>query len=61
MFIQSTSFLGSMERNWFLGIEPNAFGAIGAVVNFTVAFFVSKNNPKPPEKIKKMVEQIRLP
>ena len=61
MFIQSTSFLGSMEPNWFLGIEPNAFGAIGAVVNFTVAFFVSKNNPQPPEKIKKMVEQIRLP
>ena len=61
MFIQSTSFLGSMEPNWFLGIEPNAFGAIGAVVNFTVAFFVSKNNPHPPEKIKKMVEQIRLP
>ena len=61
MFIQSTSFLGSMQPNWFLGIEPNAFGAIGAVVNFTVAFFVSKNNPQPPEKIKKMVEQIRLP
>ena len=32
MFIQSTSFLGNMEPNWFLGIEPNAFGAIGAPI-----------------------------
>ena len=32
LFISSTSFLGSMEPNWFLGITPNAFGAIGALV-----------------------------
>ena len=44
-----------------LGIEPNAFGAIGAIVNFAIAFIVSKKNPRPPEKIKKMIEQIRLP
>ena len=61
MFIQSTSFLGGMEPNWFLGIEPNAFGAIGAIVNFAVAFSVSKNNPQPPGKIKEMIERIRLP
>ena len=61
MFIQSTSFLGNMEPNWFLGIEPNAFGAFGAFVNFVVAFFVSTNNPQPPKKIKEMVERIRLP
>ncbi|MGK0256439.1 MAG: cation/acetate symporter, partial [Arcobacteraceae bacterium] len=42
MFIQSTSYLGDMGPNWFLGIEPNAFGAIGAIVNFTVAIIVSK-------------------
>jgi len=28
MFIKSTAFLGDMSPNWFLGIEPNAFGAI---------------------------------
>ena len=42
MFIQSTSFLGKMEPNWFFGIEPNAFGAIGAIVNFIVAYIVSR-------------------
>ena len=61
MFIQSTSFLGNMESNWFLGIEPNAFGAIGAMVNFIVAYIVSKKNDPPPVEIKEMVERIRLP
>ena len=61
MFIQSTSFLGDMEPNWFLGIEPNAFGAIGAMVNFIVAYIVSKKNDPPPKEIKEMVERIRLP
>ena len=61
MFIQSTSFLGNMQSNWFLGIEPNAFGAIGAMVNFIVAYIVSKKNDPPPVEIKEMVERIRLP
>ena len=61
MFIQSTSFLGNMEPNWFLGIEPNAFGAIGAIVNFMIAYIVSKKNDPPPKEIKEMVERIRLP
>ena len=61
MFIQSTSFLGNMKPNWFLGVEPNAFGAIGAMVNFIVAYIVSKKNDPPPKEIKEMVERIRLP
>ena len=61
MFIKSTAFLGSMEPNWFFGIEPNAIGAVGAVVNFLVAYFVSKQYPEIPSKVKNMVEQIRLP
>ncbi len=61
MFIQSTSFLGPLPENWFLGIEPNAFGAIGAIVNFTVAFVVSKLTAEPPEEIQALVEHIRVP
>ena len=61
MFIKSTSFLGKMEPNWFLGIEPNAFGAIGAIVNFTVAYVVSRRSNPTPDEIKEMVERIRLP
>tara|TARA_Y100000994_G_C15687277_1_gene440209 strand:- start:248 stop:1948 length:1701 start_codon:yes stop_codon:yes gene_type:complete len=61
MFIQSTAFLGNMEPNWFFGIEPNAFGAVGAVVNFVVAYLVSKKTPEIPSDVKEMVERIRLP
>ena len=61
MFIQSTSFLGAMDPNWFFGIEPNAFGAVGAIVNFIVAYVVSRNNQPPPIEIKEMIDRIRLP
>jgi cation/acetate symporter len=61
MFVKSTSYLGNMEPNWFLGIEPAAFGAIGALVNFMVAFLVSKKYPSPPGGVLKMIEKIRTP
>ena len=61
MFIASTSYLGDMKPNWFLGIEPNAFGAIGALVNFGVAYVVSHMTAPPPEHIQHIVEDIRVP
>ena len=61
MFIQSTSFLGDMSPNWFLTIEPNAFGAVGALVNFLVAFVVVRFTAAPPEHIQHLVENIRIP
>jgi cation/acetate symporter len=51
MFVKGTEFLGDMPPNWFLGIEPNAFGAVGAVVNFAVAYGVSKVTAPPPDHI----------
>jgi len=61
MFVAETSYLGDMAPNWFLGIEPNAFGAVGAVVNFVVATAVSKVTAPPPEHIQHLVEDIRIP
>ena len=61
MFVKSTSFLGDMDPNWFLGIEPNAFGAIGAVVNFAVAFLVMSRTAKVPAEVGKMIDNIRVP
>ena len=61
MFIASTAFLGDMSPNWFLGIEPNAFGAVGAIVNFAVAFVVAKLTAAPPQEIMDLVEHIRVP
>jgi len=61
MFIADTSFLGDLPANWFLGIEPNAFGAIGAVCNFAVAFAVSAVTQAPPKEVQELVEHIRVP
>ena len=61
MFVAETAYLGDMKPNWFLGIEPNAFGAVGAVVNFSVAYVVSMMTAPPPEHIQHMVEDIRVP
>ena len=61
LFIPGTSFLGGMEPNWFLDITPNAFGAVGALVNFAVAFAVSKTAAEAPQKVQNLVESIRVP
>ena len=61
MFIPETAFLGAMPENWFFGIEPNAFGAVGAIFNFGVAFTVSALTKAPPEHIQHLVEEIRVP
>ncbi|MCB2262633.1 MAG: cation acetate symporter [Candidatus Thiosymbion ectosymbiont of Robbea hypermnestra] len=60
-FVPGTSFLGDMGPSWFLGISPNAFGAVGALVNFAVAILVSKLTAEPPEHIQHLVEDIRVP
>ncbi len=61
MFVQSTSFLGGLSPNWFFGIEPNAFGAVGAVVNFFVALTVCRFTAEPPNSVQEMVDYIRSP
>jgi cation/acetate symporter len=61
MFIPGTSFLDGLQPNWFFGITPNAFGAVGALVNFAVAYAVSRVTAAPPEHIQHMVEHIRVP
>jgi cation/acetate symporter len=63
-FVPGTAFLDpemGMGANWFFGISPNAFGAVGALVNFVVAYLVSKVTAEPPEHIQHLVEDIRVP
>ncbi|MCP4768679.1 MAG: cation acetate symporter [Gammaproteobacteria bacterium] len=61
MFIPGTSFLGGMEANWFLGISPNAFGIVGAIVNFATAFVVGRITGPAPREIQDMVDNFRSP
>jgi cation/acetate symporter len=61
MFIPGTSFLGDMGPDWFFGISPNAFGAVGALVNFAVAFIVVRFTGPAPAHIQDMVDNFRSP
>lgn len=61
MFIPGTSFLGDMGENWFFGISPNAFGVVGAIVNFMVAFGVTKLTGDSSPQIQQLVENFRFP
>ena len=61
-FIKGTDYLNLIGgANSFFGITPEAFGAVGAVVNFVVAFLVSRVTAPPPEHIQHMVEAVRTP
>jgi len=61
-FVKGTEYLGVIGgANSFFGITPEAFGAVGAVVNFIVAFLVDKVTAEPPEHIQHMVEAVRIP
>ncbi|MEE9367870.1 MAG: sodium:solute symporter family protein [Pontiella sp.] len=54
-------FLGGTKENYILGITPEGIGFIGMLINFAVAFSVSKFTPPPPQEVQEMVEHIHIP
>jgi len=61
-FVKGTEFVDLIGGpNSFFGITPEAFGAVGAAVNFIAAFLVDKVTKEPPEHIQHMVEAVRIP
>ena len=60
-FIAGTAPLADNASGWLLGINPQAFGAVGAILNFIVAFAVSSVTPPVPDHIQHLVEDIRVP
>lgn len=61
LFIPDTNNLPNTPENWVLGIQPESFGAVGALFNFVTAFIVSRVTAPPPEHIQHLVEDIRVP
>jgi cation/acetate symporter len=60
-FIPGTEMAANTVDNWFMGISPEAFGAVGAALNFLAAYIVSRVTTAPPEHIQHLVEDIRVP
>jgi cation/acetate symporter len=61
LFIPGTANLPDTPENWVLGISPLSIGAVGAIVNFAVAFIVSNATEEPPVEIQELVESVRYP
>ncbi len=51
----------STSADWWWGISPEGFGTIGMIVNFVVAFVVSRFTPETPLDVQDLVENIRIP
>ena len=52
--------LNSAEH-WLMGVSPEGIGTVGMLLNFAVAFTVSRFTAPPPEHIQHIVEDIRVP
>jgi cation/acetate symporter len=60
-FLPGTNQFPDTAEYWVFGISPLSIGAIGAVVNFAVAYFVSNATEAPPQHIRELVESVRVP
>ncbi|MCJ8518720.1 cation/acetate symporter [Pseudorhizobium tarimense] len=60
-FIPGTNMLENVPANYLFGIPPTAFGPIGALLNFAVAFGLSAMTQEPPRHVQDLVESIRVP
>ena len=60
-FFAETAMLPDNADGWIFGVQPQSFGAIGAVFNFIVAFTVSRMTAPPPAHIQQLVEDVRIP
>jgi cation/acetate symporter len=60
-FIPGTNSFPDTVQGSLLGIQSTAIGSIGALLNFAVAFGVSRATDEPPQEIQDLVESIRVP
>ncbi len=51
----------NVPANWLFGISPEGIGVVGMILNFLVAFGVSKVTAEPPAHIQHLIEDIRVP
>ncbi len=61
MFLPGTNQFPDTAEYWVFGISPLSIGAVGAIVNFAVAYGVSSVTQEPPVEIQELVESVRVP
>ena len=64
LYIAWFKFIAPEQNNaahWWFGISPEGIGALGALLNFTVALLVSRCTAAVPERVRELVAAIRVP
>ncbi len=61
LFIEGTNQFPDTVDGSLLGLKATAIGAVGALLNFVVAFIVSKMTEDTPQEIKDLVDSVRSP
>ncbi|MDT8450438.1 MAG: sodium:solute symporter family protein, partial [Wenzhouxiangellaceae bacterium] len=54
-------FAANVPENWLFGISPEGIGVVGMLLNFAVAFGISRVTKAPPVHIREFIEDIRVP
>jgi cation/acetate symporter len=61
LFIASTASFADTPDGSLLGIQSTAIGAIGALINFAVAYGVSYATDEVPQEVQELIESVRIP
>jgi len=61
IFDGGKSAVAGLQSDWWFDISPEGFGSIAMLVNFAVAYIVCRFTAPPPDKVKEIVENIRIP
>ena len=51
----------NVPDNWLWGISPEGIGVIGMMINFISAIVISSLTKPPPDKIIRLIDEIRTP
>ena len=54
-------FMGGTPDQYWFGISPEGIGTLGMLINFAVAFVVSRFTAETPQEVQELVEHIRIP
>src|SRR5690554_2001189 len=60
-FAASTAMLPNTSEHWVMGVSHLSFGAVGAMINFVVAYAVCSITAPTPQYIQDLVESVRSP
>ncbi|MDT8438524.1 MAG: sodium:solute symporter family protein [Wenzhouxiangellaceae bacterium] len=56
-----TPLAENVPENWLFGISPEGIGVVGMLLNFAVAFAISRVTAAPPQHIQEFIQDIRVP